>query len=101
MNGRKTFRAFVPLLLNGRLVQWYYATGETKIRLEVPVRHYPEGGGTWRAKRIIIEFVQRSRTHQPYKTQKDESQERVIEWYYTCDNPKITFENETIPRIVE
>lgn len=102
MREQKPFRAFVPLLLNGRVVQWYYATGETKTRLEVPVRRYTKGGDGWIPKRIVVEFVRQSRPHNPFfKTAKEKSDGRVMEWYYTCDNPAITFENETIPRVVE
>jgi hypothetical protein len=101
MKERNSFRAFVPLILNGRVVQWYYTSGENSIRLEVNVRHYTKRSDIWFPKGIIVEFDKCCKTHQPYKTKDDESQERVMEYFYSCDTPKITFDTESIPRIVE
>ena len=99
-NRPKPFRAYVPLLLNGKIVQWYFENGEQTITMDVPMRKYEEGSKTeWMAKHVRIPFERRSRTHQPYKHSGNASEDFAVELYYTCDNNKVTFEEGAIPVI--
>lgn len=96
----KPFRAYVPVILNGRLVRWYFDNGEKKITMFIPMRNYPDGPNKqWMPKYVSVTFDKRMKTHQPYKTKIDESLHKVVETFYTCDNNLITFEEETVPVI--
>jgi hypothetical protein len=96
----KSFRTFVPVLLNGRLIQYYFSAGEPNVRLEINVRQYTRSNKLgWVPKRIIIQFEKRMITHHPDQsvTVFGEKPEPVVETFYTCDNDSIRFEQEHIP----
>jgi hypothetical protein len=101
----KNFRACVPVLLNGHLVQFYFDRGEPNIRLEVNVRQYSKNEvcGNWLPKRLVIQFEKRMITHQPDQnvTVFGEKTKPVVETLYACDNNRIRFEQEQIPFINE
>ncbi len=64
------------------------------------MRHYPNGKSEgWIGKHVEVTFDRRTKTHQPFKTDTDESSEAVVETFYTCDDNSVTFENEQIPVI--
>jgi hypothetical protein len=99
-NNSKNFRAYVPLILNGKVVQWYFETGESVITMDVPMRKYAKDSKTdWVAQPVRITFERKTRNHQPYKSKNDSSYEFTCELYYSCDNNRVTFEEGYIPVI--
>ena len=99
MSKPRNFRAFVPVILNGKVVQWYYERGELRICIEIPMRHYPMGSHKWKVKYVSVNFDRRTRTHQPYYISNDCSFDFANEVFYVCENPRISFEEGNIPVI--
>ena len=96
----KPFRQYVPLILNSRVVRWFFSEGEDKISIDIPMRHYPSGkSGAWIARQVAVHFDRRMKTHNPKHshTVYGEKTVSVVETFYVCDNNAITFEEETIP----
>jgi hypothetical protein len=101
----KNFRPYVPVLLNGKLVQYYFSNGEPHLRLQVNVRKYKKNEvlGNWKPKKVLIQFERRVRNLIPDKkvTVFGEKPPIVVEEFYTCDNNAIRFEQEQIPFVTE
>ncbi len=94
-------RQLVPILLNGRLVQMFLENGEPSVTIEIPMRHYPVGGllretDPYEKKFALTVF---GRCTKVWTEQRGISEERVVETFYTCTNPRVSFENEIIPVI--
>jgi hypothetical protein len=89
----------VPVLLNGRLVQFYFSKGEKHIDMQIVARHYPSGGVNWLPRRITVHFERCCITHRPDQSHTvfGERAVNVVEYFYTCDNNNITFDMEEIP----
>jgi hypothetical protein len=91
------------VLLNGKLVQFYFEQGEPNIRLQVNVREYKKNEvlSNWIPRKLVIQFEKRMKTHQPDQsvTVFGEKTEPVVETFYVCDTNNIRFEQEQIPFI--
>lgn len=99
MKESKKYREFVPVLLNGKLVQFYFSKGENQITLQIIARYYPKGGANWTPRRITVHFERDSFAHRPKQSHTvfGEQTVSVVEHLYTCNNDKITFQEENIP----
>jgi hypothetical protein len=100
MKGSKSFRPYVPLVLNGRVFGYHFSANEPNIRMEILVRRYPSEGGSY-PERVVIQFERALRTLYPDQSHTvfGERARSVHETYYNCTNRAIDFENETIPSI--
>ena len=92
-------RQWVPILLNGRLVGLFLENEEPSISMEIPMRRYPYANGQdgpWEPVQVLTAF---RRDTKIWPDQGVRSKERAVETLYTCTNPRVTFEDETVPVI--
>ena len=96
---QKPFRAYVPLVLNGKVVQWYFESGEAVITMDVPMRRYAKKDKTdWTAQHVRIAFTRKKRSCVIFDQGADfPNRIDVTELYYSCDNNRVTFEEGYVP----
>jgi len=94
------FRAFVPLVLNGKVVMWYFENGENTIAMNVAMRQYTDAKKTdWKVRYVYITFKKERRNLKPFKTSRGSSMDFACELYYTFDDHRVSFEDGKIPVI--
>lgn len=60
------------------------------------MRRYLGDGGAWEPAHVLALF---NRETKVWPNQGKVSKERTVETFYTCTNPRVTFEDDTIPVI--
>jgi hypothetical protein len=86
----RTFRAYVPYILNGRVWKWQFLAEKEQYACEMPVRVY-RTKYDWAAQYVRVVF---ERMHRTYI---DEEHQFIRETYYRCDNDRIYFDKAGIP----